>query len=113
MRSAYWLNIDPTGMVEASWPSSARPASERKPLGVGRHVGRKSYAELRPETVALAKQMHANGVPYRKISAALAAQGHVTSGGQPYVVSAIQKMLGRSQHERQRPPRRKRHKFGG
>jgi DNA invertase Pin-like site-specific DNA recombinase len=57
--------------------------------------GRKGYAEAMPETVALARQLHAEGLSYRKISAALAEQGHVTANGKPHVASAIQKMLGR------------------
>jgi DNA invertase Pin-like site-specific DNA recombinase len=60
----------------------------------GKCEGRKSYAEAMPETVALAKQLHAEGMSYRKISAALAAQGHTTGSGKPHVASAIQKMLG-------------------
>jgi DNA invertase Pin-like site-specific DNA recombinase len=56
--------------------------------------GRKSYAEEKPETVALAKQLNADGLSLRRISVALAAQGHVTGGGKPYVVSAVATMLG-------------------
>jgi len=59
----------------------------------GRWVGRKSYAEGMPAAVALAKQLHADGLSYRKISAALAAQGHFTARGKPHVASAIQKMI--------------------
>jgi hypothetical protein len=43
--------------------------------------------------VALAKQLQAGGMSLRKISAELAAQGHLTGGGKPYVVSAVQAML--------------------
>jgi hypothetical protein len=46
--------------------------------------GRKSYAEARPDTVALAKQLHADGLSYRKIAAELAARGHVTGSGKPH-----------------------------
>jgi hypothetical protein len=55
--------------------------------------GRKAYAEAIPETVALAGQLHAEGLSYRKISAALAERGHVTANGKPHAASAIQKML--------------------
>ena len=55
--------------------------------------GRKSYAKSRPDTVALAKQLHSDGLSYRKIAAELAARGHVTGSGKPHVASAIQKML--------------------
>ena len=61
----------------------------------GKLGGRKGYAEAMPETVAVAKQLHAEGLSYRKISAALAERGHVTGSGKPHVASAIPKMLGR------------------
>jgi hypothetical protein len=48
-----------------------------------------------PETVALAKQLHLDGMSYRKISTTLASLGYVTGSGKPHVASAIQKMLGR------------------
>lgn len=59
----------------------------------GRIPGRRSYAESVPETVALAKAMHADGLSYRAIFAALAEQGHVTGHGKPHVASAVQKMV--------------------
>jgi hypothetical protein len=34
-------------------------------------------------------------LPYRKISAELAVQGHVTRAGKPRVASIVQKMLGK------------------
>jgi DNA invertase Pin-like site-specific DNA recombinase len=70
-----------------------RAARDRKKDETGKCGGRHSYAEAQPDTVALAHKLHAQGLSYRKISAALAAQGHVTSGGKPHVASAIQKML--------------------
>ena len=59
----------------------------------GRLGGRRPYAELRPETVALAKQLRRDGHTFRKIPSELAAQGHLTSRGKLYAVSAIQSML--------------------
>ena len=56
--------------------------------------GRRSYAEARPDTVALAKELHASGLSYRKIAAELAWRGHLTGSGKPHVASAVQKMLG-------------------
>ena len=53
--------------------------------------GRRSYADAMPQTVALAKQLRAEGPSYRKIATALA--GHVTRSGRAHVASAIQKML--------------------
>jgi DNA invertase Pin-like site-specific DNA recombinase len=49
-----------------------REARERS----GKLGGRKSYAKAMPETVTLAKQMHAAGLSYRKIAAELALRGH-------------------------------------
>jgi DNA invertase Pin-like site-specific DNA recombinase len=66
-----------------------REARERS----GKLGGRPSYAQARPDTVALAKQLHADGASYRKISIILAAQGHVTGRGKRHVASAIQKMI--------------------
>lgn len=70
-----------------------RAARERKRESTGHCEGRKSYAESVPETVALAKRMHSDGMSYRAISAALAEQGHVTGHGRPYSPSAVQTIL--------------------
>jgi hypothetical protein len=59
----------------------------------GKCGGRRSYCEARPDVVALAKQLQARGMSLRKISATLAAQGHLTGGGKPSVASAVQAML--------------------
>jgi hypothetical protein len=40
--------------------------------------GRRTYCEARRDVVALAKQLQAGGMSLRKISAELAAQGHLT-----------------------------------
>jgi hypothetical protein len=46
-----------------------------------------------PETVALAKALRAEGLPLRKIGAALAQEGYVTSGGKEYDAVAVLKMV--------------------
>jgi hypothetical protein len=51
---------------------------------MGKCGGRKSYAEAKPEVVALAKELRDQRMSLRKISVALAARGHVTAGGKPY-----------------------------
>ena len=43
--------------------------------------------------MALAKQLQADGMSLREISATLAAQGYVTGTGKPYVASAVLVML--------------------
>jgi DNA invertase Pin-like site-specific DNA recombinase len=70
-----------------------REARERKKAETGKCGGRKSYAEARPEVVALAQELSAQRMSYRKISAELASRGYTTATGKPYVASAIQSML--------------------
>jgi hypothetical protein len=70
-----------------------KAARDRKKALTGECGGRKTYAEIRPEVVALAKELRRQRLSYRKISAELAARGHVTAGGKPYVASAVQAML--------------------
>ena len=82
---------------EAGWRgwlvAKLKAARDRKREANGKCEGRKSYAEGMPETVALAKQLKAQGLSYRKISAKLAELGHVTRTGKPHVASAVQKIL--------------------
>jgi DNA invertase Pin-like site-specific DNA recombinase len=82
-------------LEKARLVAKLKAARVRQRAANGKCEGRKSYAEAMPETVALAKELHASGLSYRKISADLAARGHVTGSGKPHVASAIQKMLGR------------------
>jgi DNA invertase Pin-like site-specific DNA recombinase len=78
---------------KTSLVAKLKAARDRKKAVTGKCGGRKSYIEARPEVVALAKELHAGGMSFRKISRELAANGHVTGGGKPYVASAIQAML--------------------
>jgi DNA invertase Pin-like site-specific DNA recombinase len=80
-------------LEKARLVAKLRAARERKREANGKCEGRKSYAEGMPETVALAKELHGQGLSYRKISAELVARGHVTRTGKPHVASAVQKML--------------------
>jgi DNA invertase Pin-like site-specific DNA recombinase len=80
-------------LEKARLVAKLKAARDRKRKATGKCGGRKGYAESVPETVALAKELHAQGLSYRKISAALAVQGHVTGSGKPHVASAVQKML--------------------
>jgi DNA invertase Pin-like site-specific DNA recombinase len=79
---------------KTSLVAKLKAARDRKRAVTGKCGGRKSYAEAKPETVALAKQLHRSRMSLRKISAALATQGHVTATGKPYVASAVQAMVG-------------------
>jgi DNA invertase Pin-like site-specific DNA recombinase len=73
-----------------------KAARDRKREETGKCGGRKSYAEAKPETVALAKQLKRE-LPrpsLRDISAELFARGHATPAGKAYSASAVQSMLG-------------------
>src|SRR5260370_2060570 len=80
---------------KSSLVAKLKAARDRKRAEDGKCGGRKSYAEARPEVVALAKELSEQGMSYRKISAELAARDHLTAGGKPYVASAVQSMLER------------------
>jgi len=82
-------------LEKARLVAKLKAAREQKREKHGKCEGRKSYAEAMPDTVALARQLYAEGLSYRKISAALAERGHTTGSGKPHVASAVQKMLGR------------------
>jgi DNA invertase Pin-like site-specific DNA recombinase len=78
---------------KATLVAKLRAARDRKRAETGKCGGRKSYAEARPEVVALAKELSGQRKSYRKISAELAVRGHTTATGRPYAASAIQAML--------------------
>jgi DNA invertase Pin-like site-specific DNA recombinase len=74
-----------------------RGARERVRRTKGKCEGRKSYAEARPETVALARQLRRD-LPrpsLRDLSAALHARGHVNGAGNAYSATAIKNMIAR------------------
>jgi len=76
--------------------ANLRVARERKRAAQGKCEGRKSHAEARPETVALAKQLRGKGrkrATYRVVAQLLAEQGHTTVNGNTYGPSAIRSML--------------------
>src|SRR5262245_4994416 len=78
---------------KASLVAKLRAARERKVAAGGRGTGRWRYDEARPDVVALAKQLHGEGLSLRKICAALAERGHLTSGGKAHGPNAVMKML--------------------
>jgi len=73
---------------KATTIAKLKAARDRKREATGKCEGRKSYAEARPETVAVAKQLSAAGLSYRKIAAQLATEGHMTANRKPYVARA-------------------------
>jgi DNA invertase Pin-like site-specific DNA recombinase len=78
---------------KTSLVAKLKAARDRKKEATGKCGGRKSYAEARPEVVALARELRGQRMSLRKISAALAGRGYVTAGGKPYVATAVQAML--------------------
>ena len=81
---------------KSSLVAKLKAARDRKKTETGKCGGRRSYAEAKPELVALAKQLKRE-LPrpsLRDISAELFARGHVTPAGKAYSASAVQSMLG-------------------
>jgi DNA invertase Pin-like site-specific DNA recombinase len=83
---------------KAALVAKLRGARQRKKATTGKCEGRKSYFELNPEAVALAKRLHRYPVDKRKrslrdIAAELEAAGHVTGAGKQYAATAIAKMI--------------------
>jgi Resolvase, N terminal domain len=75
---------------KTSLVAKLKASRDRKKAATGKCEGRKSYAEAKPETVALAKELHGQCMSLRRIAAELAARGHLTAYGKPYVASAVQ-----------------------
>jgi DNA invertase Pin-like site-specific DNA recombinase len=79
---------------KASLVKKLKVARDRKRELTGKCGGRKSYAEARPDTVMLAKQLRAERKSYRDIADKLELMGHLTSGGKKFGPNAVQAMLG-------------------
>ena len=79
--------------VGASRVSKLRGARDRKRATGVKVEGRKSHAQLRPEAVALARQLHRKQLSLREIAAELFAVGHATKHGKTFSSSAIASML--------------------
>src|SRR5215210_6165961 len=82
--------------------SKLKAARDRKRRETGRKVeGRKSYAEMSPDLVRLAKRLHRYPVNGRRrslrdVAKALAGLGYLASSGKPYGAAAIARMIGGS-----------------
>jgi hypothetical protein len=74
---------------KTSLVAKLKASRDRKKAATGKCEGRRSYAESKPETVALANELHGQRMSLRKIAAELAARGHLTAYGKPYVASAV------------------------
>ena len=84
---------------KASIVTKLRSARDRKRAATGKCEGRKSHAEARPDTVALARKLHHKNPStgkrrsLRTVAALLAESGHLNSTGRPFGPSAVQSML--------------------
>ena len=83
---------------KAALVAKLKGARDRKRRETGKCGGRKSYAEMSPETVALAKRLARYPTNGRKrslrdVAADLAEQGHTSRAGTPYGAAAIARML--------------------
>jgi DNA invertase Pin-like site-specific DNA recombinase len=72
-----------------------RGARERKRRATGKCEGRKSLAELRPDVVALARELRRwrPKPTLRAIATELAARGHLASSGKPFEASVVARMV--------------------
>lgn len=73
-------------------------ARDRKRATGAKVEGRKSYAEMNPDMVILAKKLHRYPVNGRRrslrdVAAVLATKGFLASSGQPYTAMAIKRMI--------------------
>ena len=78
---------------KTSLVAKLRAARDRKIAAGEKCGGRKSYAEARPEVVALARELSDQRMSLRKISASSPAEASLTAKGRPYVATAVQSML--------------------
>jgi DNA invertase Pin-like site-specific DNA recombinase len=77
---------------KASLVAKLSGARERKKRATGKCEGRKGHAELRPDVVALARELRPRR-SLRAISAELAARGHLAGSGKPFEPSVVARML--------------------
>jgi DNA invertase Pin-like site-specific DNA recombinase len=69
-----------------------RGARERKKALTGKCEGRRSWAEMAPEMVKVAKQLRQSGKSLNAVRNELAAQGYVSSNGTPFTRSVVSRM---------------------
>jgi DNA invertase Pin-like site-specific DNA recombinase len=69
-----------------------RGARERKKAKDGKCEGRKSWAEMDPEMVKVARQLRKTGASLNAVRVALANQGFVSRTGKPFTRSVVSRM---------------------
>ena len=93
---------------KATTVAKLKAARDRK-IAAGEKCGRRrSYAEPRPEMVALAHQLRRpqpdrRPISLRKVAAALAERGYLASTGKPYEAAAVASMLSERKARRASP----------
>ena len=68
-------------------------ARDRKKTQTGKCGGRRSHAELRPQVVELARELRAQQLSLREVSARLASEGFVNAQGRPFAAKSIRAMI--------------------
>jgi DNA invertase Pin-like site-specific DNA recombinase len=69
-----------------------RGARERMKAKTGKCEGRKSWAEMNPEMVAMARELRQSGKSLNAVRVALANLGYVSSSGTPFTRSVVSRM---------------------
>ena len=78
---------------KATLVAKLKAARDRKAAAGGHANGRYGYSREAPEALAAARELRAQGLSLRAISAAMAKRGLLTSGGKPYGPNSILTML--------------------
>jgi DNA invertase Pin-like site-specific DNA recombinase len=86
---------------KASLVAKLKAARDRKRKETGKYGRPKTHSELRPDVVALAKQLRrkrGGKRSLREISAELARRGHLSSTGQPFTARSVSSMVEGGRH---------------
>ena len=70
-----------------------KAARDRKKAITGKCGGRKNHAQLHPQVVEKARELHKQHRSLREIAAELADQGHVNMHGKPFAAKSVLNML--------------------
>ena len=73
--------------------SKLRGARDRKRATGAKVEGRRTHQELRPEVVAIARQLRSQKLSLNRIAAELAAQGHLSAAAKPFTPQSIKNMI--------------------
>jgi len=79
---------------KASLVAKLKGARLRKKRERGKCEGRKSYAEMQPQTVAYARKLRRDGATLQQVAAALAEQQMLNGKNRPFAPAQIARMVG-------------------